>query len=91
VEPSRIYVDLLKTDGQGRILLATVGTREDLSRQGIELEEGMILPLYADDLNSEGQRDDLVMDGVARFDAKTGEWVAEIERDAIRHESEVQD
>jgi hypothetical protein len=29
------------------------------------------------------------MDGVARFDAKTGAWVAEIERDAIRHESEM--
>jgi hypothetical protein len=55
VEPSRIYVDLLKTDGQGRILLTTVGTSENLSRQGIELEEGMILHLYADDLNSEGQ------------------------------------
>ncbi len=91
MEPSRIYVDLLKTDGQSRILLTTVGTSEDLSRQGIELEEGMILPLYADDLNSKGQRGDLVMDGVARFDAKTGEWVAEIERDAIGHESEVQD
>jgi hypothetical protein len=36
-------------------LLTTVGTSEDLSRQGIELEEGMILHLYADDLNSEGQ------------------------------------
>jgi hypothetical protein len=51
----------------------------------------MILHLYTDDLNAEGQRDDLVMDGVARFDARAQAWVAEIDREAIRHISEVRD
>jgi hypothetical protein len=91
MESPRIYVDLLKTDAKGRIWLTTVGTQEDLGRHGINLEEGMILHLYTDDLNAEGQRDDLVMDGVARFDARAQAWVAEIDREAIRHISEVRD
>jgi hypothetical protein len=89
--PSRIYVDLMKKDDQWRVQLTTVGTRRDLARLGIELEEGMLLHLYTDDANSVGVEDNLVFDGIARFDATANIWVAEIDWGALRHESELRE
>lgn len=85
----RIYVDFLKTDGSGRLLLSSLGTREDLERYGITLNEGLLLQLYTDDADDEGNRDDLVIEGIAHFDEANNRWVAIIDRDAIRHKSEL--
>jgi hypothetical protein len=87
----RIYVDLLKIDGHRRLKLTPVGTREDLDRLGIVLVEGLSLRLYSDDLNDEGERDDFIFDGVAHFDESTETWVAAVDWDAIRHESDLID
>ena len=85
----RIYVDFLKTDGSRRLLLTPLGTQEDLQRLGIELAEGLRLRLYSDDIDDGGNRDDLVVDGIAHFDAENNRWVLIIDWDAIRHESEL--
>lgn len=69
--------------------MTTVGTQKDLTRQGIELQEGMVLHLYSDDANERGERDDLVFDGVAHFDEESGIWTAIVDWGAIRHASEV--
>jgi hypothetical protein len=85
----RVYADLQKTDAERRVKLTTIGTREDLQKYGIELEEGLLLHLYADDEDEQGRRDDLIFDGVAHFDIESRTWAATIDWTAIRHESEL--
>ena len=70
-----------------RLWLDTVGAREDLERQGIELREGLEITLYDHDLGEAGNRDDLIVEGVVSRDRATGRWIATIDPDAIRHES----
>lgn len=87
----RVYADLQKTDRHRRLLLTTVGTRRDLQAKGIELREGLRLSFYSDDMDPHGNRDDLLYDGVVHFDDESKAWVAEIDWDAIKHESDLQD
>jgi hypothetical protein len=85
----RVYVDFMKTDGKGRLLLTTVGTREDLTHLGIELIEGLELDLYSDDADDNGNFDPLLAAGVVIFNAELGKWVARVDRKMIRHASEL--
>jgi hypothetical protein len=71
--------------------LNCAGTLEDLSRQGIELREGLRLTAYADDVDENGQFDELIVDAVATYSKDEQCWVASIDWNAIRHSSEVQD
>ena len=86
---NRIYADLQKTDKSRRLVLTTDGTRRDLAKQGIELKDGLRLSFYSDDGDAAGNRDDLVYEGIVRFDANANRWVAEIDWDAVKHESEL--
>src|ERR1700722_10927724 len=84
----KIYADFQNADSQGRVRLNCHGTFEDLSRQQIELREGLDLLLYADDLDAHGQPDDLIADGVAVYSPDEHCWVATIDWTAIRHASD---
>ena len=84
----RIYVDLMKTDGKRRIRLISEGTRRDLAAQHIELRGGLALRLYADDAGTSGKTDALVVDGVVEFNSELGEWVAAIDWQSLRHQSD---
>lgn len=84
----RIYVDFQKTDGPGRVVLGSTAL-SDTERYGVELKEGHPLHLYTDDLGDDGNRDDMIVDGVAHFDANSGRWVALVDWDTLRHISEV--
>jgi hypothetical protein len=75
-------------DDHRRVLLATIGTKRDLEARSIKLEEGMRLRFYSDDVDERGDRDDLVFEGTVHLDGESGVWVAEIEWEAIQHESE---
>ncbi|HJS27530.1 MAG TPA: hypothetical protein VJ913_10445 [Actinomycetota bacterium] len=86
----RVYADLQKTDRQRRLLLTTVGTQRDINVKGIQLREGLRLTFHSGDLDSEGNRDDLVSEGTVHHDSETNTWVAEIDWDAIRHQSDIQ-
>lgn len=79
-----VSVDFMKTDPSGRILLTTVGTRRDLVRNGIVLEEGLLLHLCTDDVDEEGNPGVMLVDGVAHFDSQNDRWVASIDRSTIR-------
>ena len=81
----RVFVDFMKTDGKRRLELSTQGTREDLERLGIQLEEGLHLAAYSDDVGDSGVRNDLLVDGIVHQD-ELGRWVLEIDWNAIRHE-----
>ena len=87
----RIYVDFMKTDDEGRLLLTCIGTRRDLEAQGILLSEGVVLHVYSDDLDEHGNRDDLVAEGIVRRDSVGGQWVLELDRKAIRSASDKKD
>jgi hypothetical protein len=84
----RIYADFHNADPKGRIRLNCIGTMEDLSRQQVELREGLVLTLYADDLDNKGRLDELLTDGVVSFSEEEHCWVAAIDWAAIHHASD---
>jgi hypothetical protein len=86
----RVYVDFHNADSQGRLRLNSVGTIEDLSRQHVELREGLNLEFYSDDLDENGALDKLLVDGVVSFSEEEECWVATIDWPAIRHASDRQ-
>lgn len=84
----RIYVDFHNADPHGRLRLNCVGTVEDLAQQQVELREGLLLTLYADDVDDEGQLDELLVDGFVSFSDEEHCWVAAIDWTAIDHQSD---
>ena len=71
----RVYADFHNADPQGRLRLNCVGTVQDLSRQQIELKEGLRLALYSENLEVEGQ---------VQYSTEENLWVAVIDWDAIQ-------
>jgi hypothetical protein len=84
----RIYADFHNADTHGRLRLNCAGTLEDLNRLGIELHEGLQLTAYADDIDENGQLDELIADAVATYSDVERCWVAMIDWNAIRHASD---
>ena len=62
----RVYADFNNLDATNRLRLTCRGTHEDLERAGIELRDGLILQLYMDDGDDDGQADELRIEGVVR-------------------------
>jgi len=86
----RVYADPQKgSKRSGRAIeLTTAGTSEDLTRLGIELTDGLLLRMWADDADDQGHPDPLIFEGTARWDAEENCWVADVNREAIRHASD---
>jgi hypothetical protein len=82
-----IYADLMKVDHQGRLRLICRGTLQDLEKYSLKLSHGMKLVFYNDDVNDDGQKDDLIVEGVVEFDPETKEFVGRIDWDKIKNES----
>jgi hypothetical protein len=74
----RLYAYFASTDMQGRLLLTLAGTKVDIERLGVKLQEGM--KIIVDD------HDELDADAIVRCCPDFG-WVAEIDWDAIRRRS----
>jgi hypothetical protein len=85
----KIYADFHNADSEGRVRLNCVGTIEDLAQQQVELREGLLVTLYADDLDGAGKLDELLVDGVVSFSMNEQCWVATIDWSAIHHVSDV--
>lgn len=60
----KVYADFHNLDDSNRVRLSCAGTLADLSRQRIELREGLVLTLYMDDADDRGQADELLVEGV---------------------------
>lgn len=84
----KVYVDFNNADPQGRLRLNCHGTDQDLARQRVKLREGLPLMLYSDDVDDQGQSDELLVEGIVTYSADEGCWVAIIDYEAIRHASE---
>ena len=87
-----IPVDLNRSgrsaEGTVYVFLTTRGARISLAKQGIELRDGMILNFYDEDVNSHGDRDDLVFQGEVHYSESQG-WYACVQSEAIKNLSEV--
>lgn len=84
----KIYADFHNLDDSNQVRLTCAGTLADLSRQGIELREGLRLTLYMDDADDGGQPDELPAEGIAHYCPQEHVWVASVDWDTVRHASE---
>jgi len=84
----KIYADFHNADVLGRLRLNCSGTIEDLAEQQVELHDGLLLTLYADDLDAAGHSVELLADGVVSFSEEENCWVGAIDWAAIRHASD---
>lgn len=84
----QIYVDFNNSDASGRLRLNCIGTMNDLARHKVELRDGLPLLLYSDDLDADGQPDQLLSEGVVSYSEDEHIWVATIDWAAIRHRSD---
>ena len=85
----RIYADFHNADPEGRLRLNCVGTTKDLAREQVVLRQGLLLTLYSDDADAEGNSDDLEVSGVVEYSETEKCWVARVDWNAIRHGSEL--
>ena len=81
-----IYADLNKFDS-GAVLLTTIGTRRDLEKYRITLEENLVLTFYMDDVDAQGNPDNLIFSGTVHFDNVNQRWIAEIDKHKIKSTS----
>ena len=86
---ARVFADFHDLDDENRLRLTCNGTREDLARLGIQLRDGLELTLYTDDVNDNGDSDDLMVDGIVQFDQNNQVWVASVDWNALRHSSDL--
>jgi hypothetical protein len=84
---ARVYTDFHNADAAGRVRLNCAGTVQDLARQNISLREGRVLTLYSDDVNEDGEPDDLEVEGRVTYSGEEHTWVAVIDWAAIHHAS----
>ncbi len=83
----QIYADFQNADPQGRVRLNCVGTVHDLSRQQVQLCEGLSLLLYTDDSDENGGPARLVAEGTITYSQDEQCWVAVIDWQEIRREA----
>lgn len=82
-EHPRVYADFQKTDDQERLVLTTIGTRNDLERQGITLSPGLELEFYSED----DETTLMVVAGKVCYDEDKQRWVAEVDWNALKREA----
>jgi hypothetical protein len=84
----KVFADFQNLDDANRVRLTCAGTLQDLARQGIQLQQGLVLTLYSDDADDQCQPAELRAEGVVRYDTDGQCWVATIDWAAIRHASQ---
>ncbi|MBE9080375.1 hypothetical protein IQ241_24315 [Romeria aff. gracilis LEGE 07310] len=71
----RVFADFHNADSQDRLRLNCIGTVEDLARQEIQLQDGQLLTLYSEELETEG---------IVQYSSEENLWVAKIDWNAIK-------
>jgi len=87
---TKVYADFHNLDDFNRLRLTCAGTTADLTREGIQLREGLVLTFYMDDADDQGRPDELLAEGVVEFNETERIWVAQVDWSAVRHASEDQ-
>jgi hypothetical protein len=84
----RIYADFHNLDGKNRLRLTCKGTLDDLQKLSLELREGLAVTFRTDDVDDEGNLDDLLLDGIVQFNHEEGCWVGAVDWSQLRHASD---
>jgi hypothetical protein len=84
-----IYADFQNLDHFNRLKLTCSGTRAELKRLGVELYEGLRLTFHMDDADAQGCPDELLVEGVVRFDDVERSWVADVDWSRVHHRSTI--
>ena len=84
----KVYADFQNLDDFNRLRLTCAGTLQDLERQSLRLQEGLVLTFYTDDEDRQGKPDELRVDGTVHFDREENSWVAAVDWTALRHASD---
>ena len=85
----RIYADFQNLDDENRVRLDCAGTQRDLAASGVRLASGLLLPLYTDDADDEGNADPLLADATVELSESESMWVAKVDWSAVRRASEL--
>jgi hypothetical protein len=83
-----VHADFHNADQQGRLRLNSAGTLRDPKQHGMEFHPGLRMRFYSDDASDAGEQDNLVVDGVVEYSAEENCWVATVDWNAVRHESD---
>ena len=84
----RLWADFNASSDNG-LRLNCRGTINDLSRQEIELKEGLELLLWDEDTDENDNPDNLIVKAIAHFDDRKKIWEGVFEWKNIKHESEL--
>lgn len=71
-----IYVDFMKCDHQGRLVLSCLGTLQDFEKNNITPSDGLELVFYNPDEDDCGNSDNLVVSGILKYDPIRERWTA---------------
>ena len=86
----KVYADFQNLDDFNRLRLTCTGTLQDLERQSLRLQEGLVLTFYTDDEDRQGKPDELRVDGIVHYDREANSWVAAVDWTALRHASDAE-
>jgi hypothetical protein len=89
----RLHVDFNEMVAPDLVLLSRHDARVDANGEMIHLYEGLAISIFSDDLNDQGQPDNLVAVGVVEINRDDGwskhvKWCCRIGPGGIRHESD---
>ncbi|MEN3931811.1 hypothetical protein WJT86_12220 [Microvirga sp. W0021] len=94
MKKGRINVDFNEMIEEGLVLLSKTDVKVDSSGKEIKFFEGMIVHIYEQDFDLDGNIDNLIADGEVVLN-KTGipwtlnaKWCCKIDSKGIRHESD---
>ncbi len=90
-KPILIYGDFMKDDYENRLRLVCIGTFKDLEENKIKPKKGLKLVFYDDDVDENGNRDDLVVEGIVEYDEDNSKYAARIKWDEIKNISRLSD
>src|SRR5277367_1488577 len=84
---NRIYLSPQSNSSNVRTYLTQLGTKNDLERTRLVLKDGLRVQFYCDDAADDGTADDLLFEGVVKFDSDKHEWYALIDPISFQHRS----
>lgn len=88
------YVDFNEMIDPNTVLLSAGDSKVDARGVTVQLHEGMLVSVYMDDLDANGNVDNLVANGVVTKNTEVGwaahvKWCCRIDSDGIRSQSEI--
>lgn len=88
------YVDFNEMVGANVVLLSAENSKIDARGVTVQLQEGMLVSVYMDDLDENGSVDNLVADGVVTKNTEPGwaahvKWCCRIDSDGVRPQSQI--